>query len=383
MRFKRLTSAALAATALAGVVAGANPADATGRDRPARLFEVTVEVTNLAPENGTFQTPVWVAVHDGSFDLYDRDQPISPELERLAEDGTIGPIADAFRDTGAGLDGIASGPGPIAPGATASVSFFVDARRGEEQFFSYASMVLPSNDAFVANGSPTAHRIINHRGRFVPTSFVVTGAEVLDAGSEVNDELPANTAFFGQQTPDTGVTENGNVVLHPGFNAPGTGGILDSDRFSAGDFTAEGYEAFRFDISARPIRNKASARLNGNNEVPAIDSRARGLVSLVLEDDGDIQWRINARRIDDVLFGHIHIGQPGENGPVAATIFNGDISTRRNVIRSTGEISAADLANDFEGLTTVELWEEIQAGNAYVNIHTEDFPAGELRANLP
>jgi len=47
----------------------------------------------------------------------------------------------------------------------------------------------------------------------------VSGAEVLDGGTEVNDELPVNTAFFGQMAPNTGVAENGVVLEHPGFSA--------------------------------------------------------------------------------------------------------------------------------------------------------------------
>ena len=63
----------------------------------------------------------------------------------------------------------------------------------------------------------------------------------MDAGSEVNDELPMNTVFFGQMTPDTGVDQNGVVELRAGFLSVGSGGILDDATFSAADFTAAGY----------------------------------------------------------------------------------------------------------------------------------------------
>jgi hypothetical protein len=32
---------------------------------------VTVTIEDLAPTNGTNQTPQWVGFHDGTFDLYD------------------------------------------------------------------------------------------------------------------------------------------------------------------------------------------------------------------------------------------------------------------------------------------------------------------------
>ena len=51
-------------------------------------------------------------------------------------------------------------------------------------------MVLPSNDAFVANGNPLAHPIFGADGSFQDNfGLLVAGDVVLDAGSEVNDEL--------------------------------------------------------------------------------------------------------------------------------------------------------------------------------------------------
>ncbi|MFK8024627.1 MAG: spondin domain-containing protein [Ilumatobacter sp.] len=382
----KITAAALATATIGTTLAVGGGVDATDGFEPARIFEVTVQVTNNAPAGGTFQTPTWVAVHDGSFDLYDRDAPVSPELERLAEDGAIGPLAALFAGSGAGQDAIAFGPnGPIAPGDTGTVSFLVEVPRGQEQFFSYASMVLPSNDAFVANGNPEAHQIVDERGRITPVEFTVAGSEVLDAGSEVNDELPETTAFFGQAAPDTGVVENGNVVLHPGFNEPADGNILGSDMFGNGDFTAVGYETLSFSVDAERVDVRSFSELSPANQVPALvpsETTASGDTRVRLQADGDIDWRIRAERIDDVLFAHIHLGAPGENGPVVATLFNGDPAPNSGQLRVNGEISADDLVGPLAGSSTLDLWAEIEAGNAYINVHSAEFPGGELRSNL-
>ena len=257
MNLKKIAAAGLAATTL-GLGALAGPAGADGPSRPTVVYEVTVEVTNLAPTGGTLQTPVWVGVHDGSFDIYDRNAPASAELERLAEDGNVAPLAGAFAGSGAGEDATVFGPGipPIRPGETGTVTFLVEVERGRAEYFSYASMVIPSNDAFVANGDPRAHQLFNAGGVFQPTSFVVTGGEVLDAGTEVNDEVPANTAALAQAAPDTGVTENGVVTAHPGFLAGGN--VLAA--IPNGDFTADGYESLRFDISAELVERTDNGR---------------------------------------------------------------------------------------------------------------------------
>ena len=89
--------------------------------------------------------------------------------------------------------------------------------------------------------SPLAHPIFDADGSFQDNfGFIVGGDEVLNAGSKVNDELPMNTAIFGQMTPKTGVDQNGVIELHAGFLLVGSGGMFDDATFSAGDFTATG-----------------------------------------------------------------------------------------------------------------------------------------------
>ena len=223
---------------------------------PTTAVEVRVTIENLAPENGTYLTPLWVGFHDGTFDLYDLGAPASAGLERLAEDGATAPLSGEFAASGAGtVDATIPGPGgPIAPGEAAAMTFDLDPAAGNG-FFSYASMIIPSNDAFVANGAPDAHPVFDELGNFVGGSFVVAGTQVRDAGTEVNDELPANTAFFGQAAPDTGVDEGGTVQVHPGFLAPGSGGILDDAMFAGADFTQPGYQIARITLSvAVPVQ---------------------------------------------------------------------------------------------------------------------------------
>jgi len=213
--------------------------------------QLTIEIENLAPTNGTLLTPVWFGFHDGTFDTYDRGRPVSPGLESVAEDGAVDIINREFDLAGFGtvqgaVLGLEGTPGPIDIGETASFTVTLDGSSATSRYFSYASMIIPSNDFFISNGNERAHEIFDAEGNFLGADFTILGSQVLDAGSEVNDEVPANTAFFGQQTPDTGVTENGVVQLATGF-IPG-GPILSTPRFANGDFTAPGYQVARFRI---------------------------------------------------------------------------------------------------------------------------------------
>ncbi len=250
-----LTAAALAVGLLA----------ATAHAAPT---SVTVTITNAAPAGGTFLTPLWVAFHDGSFDTYAAGAPVSPGLERLVEDGStnlprdpLPSISEEFRASAGsvapgGLDdalpanvGFARpGFAVLAPGQTLTKTFTLDGADPANRYFSYASMVIPSNDFFVASASPIP--IFDAAGNFVGADLSIAGSAVLDAGSEVNDEIPTNTAFFGQSADNVGVPEGGVVTAATGFKPAGSGGVLDDPRFANADFTAPGYDVARITVTS-------------------------------------------------------------------------------------------------------------------------------------
>lgn len=223
---------------------------------PALALQIKVTVENLSPVNGTFLTPFWVGFHDGGFDPVTVGSAAPAFIERIAEDGDFGPLQAAFAASSPTplTQGVLFGPSipPIGPGEVSSLSFTLDGNLATSRYFSYASMVIPSNDAFVANDDPLEHMIFDGAGNFLSASFVLLGSEVLDAGTEVNDEIPLNTAFFGQMSANTGVDENGVIHPHTGFQLAGNGGILDSAQFANADFRTSGYQLARVTISAVP-----------------------------------------------------------------------------------------------------------------------------------
>lgn len=222
----------------------------------AATLRITIE--NLAPTNGGLLTPAWVGFHDGTFDLYDRNESLDgfPGLESLVEDGATAQLTDAFaagNPAGVQATLLSDGPPPLEVGELTSLLLEVDP--ATNQYFSYASMVIPSNDAFIANGNPLAHEIFDDAGNFLGADFIVLGSEVLDGGTEVNDELPFSTAFLGQAAPNTGTDENGVVTEHLGLNVGNILGTTDSSalnglplNFTGADFTDPGYQVARFRV---------------------------------------------------------------------------------------------------------------------------------------
>ena len=216
----------------------------------AQAVALKIKVENLAPMAGTLFTPVWVGVHDGSFDLFDAGAPASAALERLAEDGNPGPLGGAFTGSAQGVvfgPGIGAGSPPIfGPGGSSEI--VLDLGSGAtEAYLSFASMLLPSNDAFFANDDPLAYQVLSG-GNVNALELIILGTHIFDAGTEVNDELAATTPVLGQMSPDTGTTEGGVVAAHGGF-IPG-GAILSA--FPNADFTVDGYQVARITVSQIP-----------------------------------------------------------------------------------------------------------------------------------
>jgi len=234
--------------------------------------DIIVTVENLAPGGGVYFTPVWVGVHNGSFDLFDPGGLASPELERLAEDGDGSALRALFAaavggETG-GIDEVITAPEGFAgapvfdPGDAASVQLTVDSEMN--RYLSYVSMVIPSNDAFIGNHNPHAIELFDAAGHFQGKKVItILGSMVWDAGTELNTEMHA--AFINQAEGNTGVTTMCPVLPHPGYLGshanPGSdpvvlGGAGPADihfDYAAADFTLPYTVVARITIEPAPM----------------------------------------------------------------------------------------------------------------------------------
>ena len=368
---------------LSGLAMGQNPA-------------VVVSVENMSPYSGTFLTPVWIGFHNGQFDSYSGGTlantlpiPGSDAIERLAEDGNNGPITRDFDIlVPNGSQGTIRSNGsipPIGPSQITSQLFEVDP--AETQYFSYASMVLPSNDALIANGNPLAHKIFSDSGEFVGTSFYVTGGngQVNDVGTEVNDEVPANTAFFGQAAPNTGVTESLPISAHPGFLDPSEGGILASPRFEEGDFLQPNFNMARFNFTFidkdAPVLFEADLDATfefPNPELNGADPSGRAF--FFLDDGGEslVYFAFASGLTGDLTAAHLHLAPLTQNGPIVLPM---------NVLFGRfafGRIDASALVGPVSGDADPldKMVAEMTTGTSYVNFHTAQNPAGEIRGQV-
>ncbi len=196
---------------------------------------LVITVENLAPTTGFFLTPTWVGLHDGSFDLFDVGTAATPGLATIAETGDVSILQGEFDAPGrlqsvaadpAGFGSVGMQPPLIDTGNTATTEINI-MNPAAYRYFSYASMVIPSNDAFIGNGNPLAYELFDAAGNFNGDLVIdVTGADIWDSGSEVNNTFGAAFSAIdltGVDPADIGARENGTVQQHPGLaNFEGT-----------------------------------------------------------------------------------------------------------------------------------------------------------------
>jgi hypothetical protein len=187
---------------------------------PAAAVTVDVTVQNLSPTNSLSFAPLHVGFHGGSFDAFDLGGVAGDAIVSVAEGGAGGAWQAAF----AAADPTATRGtigGLLQPGQTATLSFDVDALLNP--YFTFAAMVVPSNDFFIGNDAPMAYRLFDAAGQLQIGSIVQTARQIWDAGSEVFD--PAAAAFVGNnalRSPQNSVVAF-NFGELSGFNGLTTG----------------------------------------------------------------------------------------------------------------------------------------------------------------
>lgn len=193
----------LATTALA-LIAGIAGTAAAG---PVQI-QVTVE--NLAPANSVTFAPLRVGFHRGIYDAFDEGEAPTQAIISIAEGGSG---ADWFPDFAAAdptatLGTVVSNPaGPLLPGASATAVFNIDP--SINRYFTFASMVVPSNDYFIGNDSATQYQLLDESGNLLIDSITQYGRDVWDAGSEVDG--PFGAAFLPGSVNDDRIASFGTV----------------------------------------------------------------------------------------------------------------------------------------------------------------------------
>ena len=168
-----------------------------------------VTITNLT--NAVIFTPILVASQRRAVPIFELGAPASEEITAIAEGGDISLLKATLEADPHVVDAQDSG-GPLMPGA--SVTVIVSAKHGAKRI-SLASMMLPTNDGFIALDSVKAPR---HGSK----TYFSPG---YDGGTEPNDEwcmhIPGPICSGAGPSPGENPDDEGYVHIHRGIHGVG------------------------------------------------------------------------------------------------------------------------------------------------------------------
>ena len=142
-----------------------------------------------------------------------------------------------------------------------------------------------------------------------------------------------------------------------------------------------GTSSLKLQLAAQEPEQKFTAKLSGKEEVPPNDSPSTGFAWVKITDD-KIGYEVNVTDMDKVNAAHIHLAEAGKNGPVVLTLFKGGPTEQVNGTVGEANVTASNLEGPMKGKNVTDLVTAIKNGTTYVNVHTTDFPDGEIRGQL-
>ena len=134
-------------------------------------------------------------------------------------------------------------------------------------------------------------------------------------------------------------------------------------------------------------------RLSGFNEVPPILSNGKASVRITINGSSlTYQLKLSGAFSSNVTQSHLHFGEPGVNGGIflflCSNLGNGPAGTP--ACPQQGTVTRTVTAGDFISIAAQNVPAAsfdsavriLRSGDTYANVHTVNFPAGEIRGQV-
>jgi CHRD domain len=118
--------------------------------------------------------------------------------------------------------------------------------------------------------------------------------------------------------------------------------------------------------SAAALATDVSVHLVGAEETPPVTTNATGSGTITVNADKSVSGSVRTTGIDGIM-AHIHSGAVGQSGPPVITLTKG--------ADGSWMVPAGSKLTD-------EQYADFKAGKLYVNVHSADHKAGEIRGQL-
>lgn len=114
-----------------------------------------------------------------------------------------------------------------------------------------------------------------------------------------------------------------------------------------------------------------SARLNGDQTVPMVDTDAEGVAGFTLDENrGQLCVNVAVNGLSGpITAAHIHSGAMGETGDAIIDLSEGIVNNQINLTITGADLTSTQLA-------------AMLSGDTYINIHTDANPDGEIRGQV-
>ena len=127
---------------------------------------------------------------------------------------------------------------------------------------------------------------------------------------------------------------------------------------------------------------KYRAKLDGNNEVPPVNSTAEGVINFKTKNDM-LTWKMNVTGANDPTGINIHKGKAGDDGEIVVDLMK--VSKHSDTplgMIMRGNVTESSLTGSMAGQTIADLKTAMANGDTYVNLKTQDHPDGEIRGQI-
>ena len=144
-----------------------------------------------------------------------------------------------------------------------------------------------------------------------------------------------------------------------------------------------------YGVAGPPKGNLKSKRMSGYLEVPSVSTSGRGTIETRIREGSKIDYKLSYSGLSsNASMAHIHFAQPGVSGGIAAFLCGG--GGKPACPATSGSVSGTIVASDVlavggQGIAAgefAELAAAMKAGFTYANVHTANFPNGELRGQI-
>jgi len=136
-------------------------------------------------------------------------------------------------------------------------------------------------------------------------------------------------------------------------------------------------------VTTQDLANGFEAHLSGHDQVPPVRTGANAMFrSKLNHPETGLRYELIVDNIHDITAAHIHCAPLDRIGDVGVTLFSGGPLDIQHGILAEGRITAPDLDNACGWTNLDDIVAGLRSGDTYVNVHTVEWPDGEVRGQL-